>query len=87
MIEVLEQFLHALWPFSAVVLFWLVRGRPAWGWRAIVGGTVVGLAIALPRELVDQWPINRPLDTILDILFFAVGGTLGALPGVLTRRR
>ncbi len=79
--EILDQILHMLWAFTPIALFWLIRRRPQWGWRAVVGGAVVGLVIALPRELVDQWPINRPWDTVMDIAFFMVGGGLGGILG------
>ena len=81
--ELLEQTLHALWAFAPVVFFWLIRGRPRWRWRAVVGGAVVGLVIALPRELVDQWPIERPWDTVLDLASFILGGALGGMTGWL----
>ncbi len=79
--EILDQILHMLWAFTPIVLFWLILRRPQWGWRAVVGGAVVGLVIALPRELVDQWPIERPWDTVLDLTFFTIGGGLGGLLG------
>lgn len=79
--QILDQTLHMLWAFVPIVLFWLVRDRPKWGWRAVVGGAVVGLTFALPRELVDQWPIERPWDTVMDLAFFATGGAFGGLLG------
>lgn len=61
-----DQFLHVAWAAAALapVLLW-----PTW-W----GGALSGLAFALPRELVDQWPINRWWDTVLDLAFFGIGG-------------
>lgn len=79
--EILDQTLHMAWAFVPIVLFWLILNRPKWGWRAVVGGAVVGLVIALPRELVDQWPINRPWDTVMDLSFFVIGGSLGGVLG------
>ena len=76
-----DQVLHMLWAFVPLSLFWLIRKQPKWGWRAVVGGAVFGLVIALPRELVDQWPIERPWDTVLDLAFFAVGGALAGVLG------
>jgi len=81
LVEMGEQLLHALWVFVPIALFWLIRERPAWGWRAVVGGALVGLLVALPRELVDQWPIERPWDTVLDLSFFMIGGACAGVLG------
>jgi hypothetical protein len=64
------------------VLSWLalaLPGAPAWAPYAAFGA---GVLVFLPREVIDQWPIERPLDTLLDLFFFGVGGALGALPAV-----
>lgn len=79
--EIADQILHMLWAFAPLAFFWLVSGRPHWRWKAVVGGMVLGLAMALPRELVDQWPIERPLDTLMDLAFFMIGGGLSGLLG------
>lgn len=63
----LDQILHFLWAFFAIMP--LVIFGPVW-W---VGG-ISGFLIALPRELVDQWPIDHWSDTILDLSFFIIGG-------------
>lgn len=79
--EILDQALHMLWAFTPIAFFWLIRRRPKWGWRAVVGGAVAGLCIALPRELVDQWPVERPWDTVIDLTFFMTGGALAGVLG------
>ncbi len=64
------------------MLSWLafgLPGAPAW---APYAGFGVGVVVFLPREIIDQWPIERPSDTLLDLFFFGVGGALGALPAV-----
>lgn len=63
------QPLHAAWAGVSVLPFAL------WGshWWT---GALAGLFIALPRELVDQWPLSRDTDAPLDILFFVIGGAL-----------
>ena len=69
--EALEQALHALWAFATLAAL-------AAPWSARARGALSGLILALPRELVDQWPIERPLDTMLDLAFFMLGGALAA---------
>jgi hypothetical protein len=65
-----EQPGHAAWGFVPVAIcFWL------WG-HPMLAGALAGLALALPRELIDQRPINRIWDTVLDLVFFAGGGAL-----------
>ena len=79
----LEQLGHTVWGFGVVVLSWLalgLPGAPAW---APYAGFGVGVLVFLPRELIDQWPIERPSDTALDLFFFGVGGALGTLPAVV----
>jgi hypothetical protein len=87
LIEIGEQLLHAIWAFAPIAFFWLISRRPKWGWREVVGGAIVGLVIALPRELVDQWPIERPWDTVLDLSFFMIGGALAGLMGWLVKKK
>lgn len=63
----LDQILHFLWAFIALLP--IVIAGPVW-WA----GGLSGFLIDLPRELVDQWPIDDWFDTILDISFFTIGG-------------
>jgi hypothetical protein len=66
--KAVEQALHALWGGAALI--------PVLLWPGILGGAASALLFALPRELVDQWPIKRPLDTVIDLAFFATGGAI-----------
>jgi hypothetical protein len=43
---------------------------------AVLTGALSGLLLALPREFVDQWPIDHWSDTLLDLAFFVLGGAL-----------
>jgi hypothetical protein len=63
----LEQLAHFLWAAIPVGIMITVD-------VLVVAGGLAGLAICLPREIVTQWPINRPWDTVLDITFFVIGG-------------
>jgi hypothetical protein len=62
-----EQPLHLLWTLLPLIAFSLIP-------VPILNGVVAALLFALPRELVDQWPIERPWDTVKDLVFFALGG-------------
>lgn len=77
--EIADQLLHAAWGFGVIAVFWAVSGRPRMGPMALLGGAVAAIGMALPRELVDQWPINRWWDTVLDLCLFGIGGMLGGL--------
>ncbi len=79
--DVGEQLLHMAWGFAPVCFLWLCLRRPHWTALAAAGGATASLAFALPRELVDQWPIDRWWDTVLDLTFFALGGSLGGILG------
>ncbi len=81
LLEIADQLLHTLWAFAPIVVFWLILQRPKWPWRAIIAGAVAALVFALPREIVDQWPIERPLDTLLDLAFFVTGGAFAGILG------
>ena len=75
--KTLEQVAHFAWAGGMVAAVLLIP-QP-WG------GLVGALILALPRELVDQWPINRPWDTVLDTVMFALGGFLVSLLVMLLR--
>ena len=65
--KILDQPLHFLWAFIALT--------PVAVWGATVAACMLSaLLLALPRELVDQWPINDWKDTLIDLIFFALGG-------------
>jgi hypothetical protein len=68
----IDQCGHWLWAASVVSAVIVIP------WDGVNGG-VAGLLIALPRELVDQWPIDRWWDTVLDTSFFVIGGTVVSL--------
>jgi len=65
--KILDQPLHFLWAFIALTPV-LTLGNP------VIAGALSGILIALPREVIDQWPINDWRDTLLDLAFFALGG-------------
>jgi hypothetical protein len=73
--QFIDQPLHMAW--ASMALAPLVWWGPHW-WS----GALAGLLIDLPRELVDQWPISRESDFLLDLLSFAIGGAL--IGGLLT---
>jgi hypothetical protein len=62
-----DQALHFAWSFLALIPLLIMDDRA-------IGGMLSGLAIGLPRELVDQWPIGHWKDTAIDLVFFALGG-------------
>jgi len=70
--EIGEQALHVLWAGGALAVFHFCP-------IPILDGVLGALLLALPRELVDQWPIERPWDTVLDLAFFALGGAIAGL--------
>jgi hypothetical protein len=69
--QIPEQLGHAAWG-SLPALVWLGLAPIS----PVLAGGVAGLALALPREIVDQWPIGRPWDTALDLSFFGLGGAV-----------
>lgn len=71
-----EQVLHFVWSAIPLVAYSLIP-------VPVLNGAIAGLLWALPRELVDQWPIERPWDTVLDLSFFTLGGALAGLLGWL----
>lgn len=66
--KILDQAMHFLWAFIALLPILMIDG--------VAGGALSGLLIALPRELVDQWPVGNWGDTALDLAFFALGGAI-----------
>jgi len=65
----LDQPLHFLWAFIALIPVMV------WG-PTVVAGICSAVLLALPREFVDQWPIDHWSDTLLDLAFFALGGAV-----------
>ena len=68
----LDQPLHLLWAFIALIPV-MVMGP------TVFAGGLSGLLLCLPREFVDQWPIDHWDDTLLDIAFFVLGGILAGI--------
>lgn len=77
--EILDQVLHVLWGFLPLVIFWAASKVRRYGPMALLGGFVGAVAFALPRELVDQWPIDRVGDMLLDTCMFGLGGLLAGV--------
>jgi len=67
-----DQLGHWLWAFAVV---WIAMRFPGAWWA----GAFAALLLCLPRELVDQWPVNNWFDTVIDIFFFMVAGLVAAL--------
>jgi len=65
--KIADQVLHFLWAFIALIPVLVMDSQ-------IIGCTLSAVVFALPREFVDQWPINDWGDTLLDLAFFALGG-------------
>jgi hypothetical protein len=80
--EVGEQILHLLWAFGPLAILAVPKTR----WWSILTGALAGFILAAPRELIDQLPIERPWDTVLDLTFFIIGGALAGLTAWLVRR-
>lgn len=74
--QLIDQPLHLLWGYGVVITFWAASGIPRMGPLAVLGGALAALVLCLPRELVDQWPIERVGDMLLDTSFFVLGGAL-----------
>ena len=71
--KILDQVMHFLWAFIALIPVLTMDNK-------IVGSTCSAFLFALPREIVDQWPINNWRDTVVDLGFFALGGwVIGAI--------
>ena len=65
--EIIDQVLHFLWSFIALLPL-------AYFGPTIWSGGLSGLFLCLPRELVDQWNGGIGWGKILDIVFFTLGG-------------
>jgi hypothetical protein len=70
--KILDQILHFLWAFIALIPV-MVMGP------TVIAGIMSALLFALPREIVDQWPIDHWGDTLLDLAFFALGGAVAGM--------
>lgn len=66
--DLVETLLHLTWIAAALTPVLVLRTR--------LGGALSGLAFAAPRELIDQLPIDYPLDTAWDLITFAAGGAI-----------
>lgn len=81
--ELGDQVLHILWGFANITLVWGATGvRRLNRWWVIPTCGLAAAVSMLPRELVDQWPIERSWDTALDLTAMLLGG---ALAGVLIK--
>jgi len=67
--KILDQVLHFLWAFIALIPVLAIDSH-------VIGAMLTAVLFALPRELVDQWPIDDWRDTILDLAVFALGGAI-----------
>jgi hypothetical protein len=68
--QVIDQAGHFIWGFCIVlVASMMYRSLPDW-----LAAFCLPIFIVLPREIIDQWPINNIYDTILDLMFFGLGG-------------
>lgn len=67
--NILDQTLHAAWAFFALLPLVIYPDN-------LIAGGLSGLLLALPREIIDQWPIGHIWDTVLDLSFFFIGGVL-----------
>jgi len=70
--EILDQFLHTIWGA-------LLASLAAYHGASPIVCCLFSIVCILPRELVDQWPIERPMDTVIDLGFFGLGGLIIAL--------
>ncbi|MHA1815973.1 MAG: hypothetical protein ACTSX1_08210 [Candidatus Heimdallarchaeaceae archaeon] len=68
--KILDQVLHFLWAFIALIPVLTIKSSP------VLGCALSAVLFALPREIVDQWPIDDWGDTLLDLAFFALGGVV-----------
>lgn len=74
--QMVDQPLHFLWTFTALCV--IVRDQ------SIKSFVLAAMIFALPRELVDQWPVGNLWDMLLDMTFFMLGGLAA---GILWKRK
>jgi len=74
-----EALLHMVWGFAPIAIFWGAAKVRRYGPMALLAGACGAVALALPRELVDQWPIDRWWDTLIDLAMFGLGGFLAGV--------
>ena len=67
--KILDQLFHFLWAFFALL-------PVATMGFSVTACMLSALIFALPREIIDQWPINDWRDTFIDLGFFALGGVV-----------
>ncbi|GAG19319.1 unnamed protein product [marine sediment metagenome] len=65
--KILDQVLHFAWSALALAPIVFMNDK-------VMGGALSGLLLGAPRELIDQWPVGHWGDTILDLVFFTLGG-------------
>lgn len=80
--EIADQALHVAWGYGIVILTLVVvrysNGDPR-KFRVAMLCMLLPVLVLLPRELVDQWPIENLADTMLDLIMCGVGGLLAWL--------
>lgn len=78
--QLIDQPLHFLWgAISQLPLLLAI----AWHGElaqvhTIIAASLGAILMSMPRELVDQWPIVRKWDFVLDVCFFTLGGGVAA---------
>lgn len=77
--DIYEALLHLMWGFAPIAIFWGASKVRRYGPMVLLAGFCGAVAMALPRELVDQWPIDRWWDTLIDLTMFGLGGMLAGL--------
>jgi hypothetical protein len=69
--QTVDQGLHFSWSGAALLPLIISPGLET--------GFLTGVLFSLPREFIDQWPINNWKNTALDILFFGSGGAAAGM--------
>jgi hypothetical protein len=70
--QVIDQTLHFAWGLL-IALPLAYYSAPLW---VCVTAPIIAM---LPREVVDQWPVNSWNDTLVDLAFFGASGFLAKL--------